>query len=60
MVSSLQVSLRWEGRPRTWAAGGPTEEHDFLQWGFDLPNVTRQARDKCQVLCDSQFPQEMP
>lgn len=34
-------------------------EHDFLQWGFDLPNVTRQAGDKRQALCDSWFPQEM-
>lgn len=24
-------------------------EHDFLQWGFDLPNVTRQAGDRCQA-----------
>lgn len=32
----------------------------FLQWGFDLPNVTGRAGDRRQALRGSRFPQEMP
>lgn len=46
----LPKSVLGKGPPETGLQADKQNEHDFSQWGFDLPNVTRQAGDRCQAL----------